>query len=84
MEIEKKKDWHRCFILAFQRFSFNQKCFMFTRDILECKNCGIIYRSRQYWYGNPDVENVVHEEVAHVWPEVSYSVKKQNASLLGR
>lgn len=47
-------------------------CVVFCcRDILECRNCGIIYRSRQYWYGNPDVENVVQEEVAHVWPEVS-------------
>ncbi|XP_045162040.1 zinc finger FYVE domain-containing protein 1-like [Mercenaria mercenaria] len=43
--------------------------YVWSGDILECKNCGIIFRSRQYWYGNPDVENVVHEEVAHVWPE---------------
>lgn len=43
--------------------------YVWSGDVLECRNCGIIYRSRQYWYGNPDVENVVHEEVAHVWPE---------------
>ena len=29
--------------------------FHFHRDILECNNCGIIYRSRQFWYGNPEV-----------------------------
>ena len=29
--------------------------FVFHRDILECNNCGIIYRSRQFWYGNPEV-----------------------------
>ncbi|KAL4238677.1 Zinc finger FYVE domain-containing protein 1 [Mactra antiquata] len=43
--------------------------YVWSGDVLECKNCGIIFRSRQYWYGNPEVENVVHEEVAHVWPE---------------
>ena len=30
------------------------KC-CFHRDILECNNCGIVYRSRQFWYGNPEV-----------------------------
>ncbi|XP_052767142.1 zinc finger FYVE domain-containing protein 1-like [Mya arenaria] len=43
--------------------------YVWAGDILECRNCGIIYRSRQFWYGNPDVEKVIHEEVAHVWPE---------------
>lgn len=22
--------------------------------VLECRDCGIIYRSRQHWYGNSD------------------------------
>ncbi|XP_047501868.1 zinc finger FYVE domain-containing protein 1-like isoform X2 [Penaeus chinensis] len=37
--------------------------------VLECEKCGIIYRSRQYWYGNesPD-RSVVKEEYQHVWP----------------
>lgn len=36
--------------------------------ILECSVCGIIYRSRQYWYGNRDpVETVVRTEIQHVW-----------------
>ena len=43
---------------------------LYFSDILECNNCGIIYRSRQYWYGNPEVQKCVHEEVVHVWPEV--------------
>ncbi|KAH3850854.1 zinc finger FYVE domain-containing protein 1-like [Dreissena polymorpha] len=43
--------------------------YVWAGDILECRNCGIIYRSRQFWYGNPEVESVIHEEVAHVWPE---------------
>ncbi|XP_077868187.1 zinc finger FYVE domain-containing protein 1-like [Saccoglossus kowalevskii] len=37
--------------------------------VLECPKCGIIYRSRQYWYGNRDpVETVVRTEIRHVWP----------------
>ncbi|WAR19886.1 ZFYV1-like protein [Mya arenaria] len=28
-----------------------------------------VWAGRQFWYGNPDVEKVIHEEVAHVWPE---------------
>lgn len=37
--------------------------------VLECEVCGIIYRSRQYWYGNRDpVETVVRTEIHHVWP----------------
>lgn len=40
--------------------------------ILECKFCGVIYRSRQYWYGNkePTEESVVRTEIQHVWPDV--------------
>ena len=43
---------------------------------LECKFCGVIYRSRQYWYGNrePTEESVVRTEIQHVWPNVSISL----------
>ncbi|XP_072130601.1 zinc finger FYVE domain-containing protein 1 [Mobula birostris] len=38
--------------------------------VLECPNCGIIYRSRQYWIGNQDPEgSVVRAELRHVWLE---------------
>lgn len=38
--------------------------------LLECSKCGIIYRSRQYWYGNKDPwEACVRTEICHVWPE---------------
>ena len=30
------------------------KC-LFPQAIQECNNCGIIYRSRQFWYCNPEV-----------------------------
>lgn len=40
--------------------------------VLECASCGVIYRSRQYWMGNPDPESgVVRSEVKHVWEGVS-------------
>jgi zinc finger FYVE domain-containing protein 1 len=35
--------------------------------VLECPHHGIIYRSRQYWYGNPDPESVVRTELKHIW-----------------
>ncbi|XP_064484872.1 zinc finger FYVE domain-containing protein 1-like isoform X2 [Ornithodoros turicata] len=38
--------------------------------VLECPGCGVIYRSRQYWYGNKDpTETVARKEIVHVWPE---------------
>ena len=41
------------------------------RYVLECCNCGVIYKSRQYWYGNQDPEkSVVRTEIRHVWPGV--------------
>jgi hypothetical protein len=35
--------------------------------VLECPHHGIIYRSRQYWYGNPEPESVVRTELKHIW-----------------
>lgn len=41
------------------------------RYVIECPNCGVIYRSRQYWYGNQDpVDTVVRTEIKHIWPGV--------------
>ena len=42
------------------------------RFVLECMNCGVIYRSRQHWYGNvePEKTGVVQTQIRHVWPEV--------------
>lgn len=41
------------------------------RYVIECPNCGVIYRSRQYWYGNQDpVDTVVRTEIHHIWPGV--------------
>ncbi|KAK7103992.1 zinc finger FYVE domain-containing protein 1-like isoform X2 [Littorina saxatilis] len=37
--------------------------------VLECPTCGVIYRSRQHWYGNPDPESMVQVEVRHLWPQ---------------
>jgi zinc finger FYVE domain-containing protein 1 len=35
--------------------------------VLECPHHGVIYRSRQYWYGNQDPETVVRTELRHIW-----------------
>ncbi|XP_058119131.1 zinc finger FYVE domain-containing protein 1-like isoform X2 [Anopheles coustani] len=36
--------------------------------VIECPNCGEIYRSRQHWYGNQSPEqNAVRTEIVHVW-----------------
>lgn len=43
----------------------------FFRYVIECPNCAVIYRSRQYWYGNQDpVDTVVRTEIQHIWPGV--------------
>lgn len=53
-----------------QSSCFNQN-FCLHRYVIECPNCGVIYRSRQYWYGNQDpVDTVVRTEIKHVWPGV--------------
>lgn len=45
--------------------------FCMCRYVIECPNCGVIYRSRQYWYGNQDpVDTVVRTEIQHIWPGV--------------
>ncbi|XP_049841718.1 zinc finger FYVE domain-containing protein 1-like [Schistocerca gregaria] len=37
--------------------------------VIECPNCGEIYRSRQFWYGNKNPEDAaVRTEIRHVWP----------------
>lgn len=42
------------------------------RYVIECPNCGVVYRSRQYWFGNQDpVDTVVRTEIVHIWPGVS-------------
>ena len=41
------------------------------RYVIECKHCGIIFRSRQHWYGNLEPEQkAIKTENKHVWPEV--------------
>ncbi|KAG8229367.1 hypothetical protein J437_LFUL009682 [Ladona fulva] len=50
--------------------------------VLECSHCGVIYRSRQYWYGNKDPEDAaVRTEIRHVWPgSNAVSLGAQNAA----
>uniref|UniRef100_A0A4W3JZZ5 Zinc finger FYVE-type containing 1 n=1 Tax=Callorhinchus milii TaxID=7868 RepID=A0A4W3JZZ5_CALMI len=47
--------------------------------VIECPNCGIIYRSRQYWFGNQDpVDTVVRTEIEHVWSGADGFLKDNN------
>ena len=41
--------------------------YTYSGYVLECPHHGIIFRSRQYWYGNPDPESVVRTELKHIW-----------------
>lgn len=54
-----------------------------SRYVIECPNCAVIYRSRQYWYGNQDpVETVVRTEIQHIWPGVRPQWNSINEILL--
>lgn len=49
--------------------------------VLECPECGVIYRSRKYWYGNKDpLEYTVRTEIKHVWPGTLLQCNNQNAA----
>jgi zinc finger FYVE domain-containing protein 1 len=41
--------------------------YTYSGYVLECPHHGVIYRSRKYWYGNPDPESVVRTELKHIW-----------------
>ena len=43
--------------------------YVWTGEVLECPSCGVIYRSRERWYGNKNMEDIVSIEVRHVWPD---------------
>lgn len=44
--------------------------YAWSGSVLECPYCGVIYQSRQYWYGNKDPEETVTRvEIVHVWPD---------------
>ena len=72
----KSKLTNICLLQLFFRFCV---CFEFLWDfeilhcryVLECRFCGVIYRSRQYWYGNEDPDrSCIQTEICHVWPGV--------------
>ncbi|XP_037029785.1 zinc finger FYVE domain-containing protein 1-like isoform X1 [Bradysia coprophila] len=42
--------------------------FAWSGSVIECPNCGEIFRARQYWYGNSNPEDkAVRSEIVHVW-----------------
>ncbi|XP_014242733.1 zinc finger FYVE domain-containing protein 1-like [Cimex lectularius] len=49
--------------------------------VIECPNCGEIYRSRQYWYGNtPPEDTAVRTEIHHIWPGMLSNANNQNSA----
>jgi len=61
---------------------FGLATYAWSGYVLECKVCGVIYRSRQHWYGNEDAESlqVVQSEVSHIWPGVRTLQGTHNAA----
>ena len=42
--------------------------YVWSGYVLECGKCGVIYKSRQYWYGNREpTERAARTEIRHVW-----------------
>ncbi|XP_071872333.1 zinc finger FYVE domain-containing protein 1 [Bombus fervidus] len=55
--------------------------YAWSGDVIECPNCGEIYRSRQYWYGNKNPEDsAIRTEITHVWNMPHNSVASQNTA----
>ncbi|KAJ8912659.1 hypothetical protein NQ315_012735 [Exocentrus adspersus] len=49
--------------------------------VIECPNCGEIYRSRQHWYGNKNPEDcAVRIEIVHIWPGEKLLLGSQNSA----
>ncbi len=46
--------------------------YVWSGSVLECNICGVIYRSRQHWFGNetPESMEVIQTEICHIWPGV--------------
>ncbi|XP_034018108.1 zinc finger FYVE domain-containing protein 1 isoform X2 [Thalassophryne amazonica] len=58
---------------------FGLAVYAWSGYVIECPNCAVIYRSRQYWYGNQDpVETVVRTEIQHIWPGSDGLLKDNN------
>lgn len=57
--------------------------YAWSGSVIECKNCGEIYRSRQYWYGNKNPEDsVTRSNIVHVWADSKNLTRGQNSAQL--
>ncbi|KAJ8984566.1 hypothetical protein NQ317_006028 [Molorchus minor] len=58
--------------------------FVWSGYVIECPNCGEIYRSRQHWYGNKNPEDcAVRLEIVHIWPGEKDKYHFQEKPLFG-
>lgn len=39
--------------------------------VIDCSHCGVIYKSREFWYGNNTEDIAIRKEITHLWNEVS-------------
>ncbi|XP_040577741.1 zinc finger FYVE domain-containing protein 1 [Lepeophtheirus salmonis] len=58
--------------------------YVWSGFVLECSSCGVIYRSRQLWYGNqtPESLSIIQSEISHIWPGERTLQGTQNAARL--
>ncbi|XP_060531579.1 zinc finger FYVE domain-containing protein 1-like isoform X2 [Cylas formicarius] len=55
--------------------------YVWSGYVIECPNCGEIYRSRQHWYGNKNPEEgAVRTEIVHIWPGERVLLSSQNSA----
>lgn len=55
--------------------------YVWSGYVIECPNCGEIYRSRQHWYGNKNPEDsAVRAEIVHIWPGEKSLLGSQNSA----
>ncbi|KAJ8927159.1 hypothetical protein NQ314_020432 [Rhamnusium bicolor] len=55
--------------------------YVWSGYVIECPNCGEIYRSRQHWYGNKNPEDsAVRIEIVHIWPGEKSLLGSQNSA----
>jgi len=47
-----------------------------TGYVIDCSRCGVIYKSRQYWYGNNSEDIVIRKKITHVWNMVSFGKRQ--------
>ncbi|XP_011645036.1 zinc finger FYVE domain-containing protein 1-like [Pogonomyrmex barbatus] len=67
-----------------QYYKDNENWFTLAKNIwsgyiINCPHCGEIYKSRQYWFGNPE-DVAICKKITHVWGISNRSIISQNTA----